>query len=124
MGVNVNYNAIEFRIPWDRIGGVPSGESFFLRISLITARGWSNYYGNEGGTWKPLGDGNALDCITNVTGNTWDEVWDGVVNYYINLYFATTPPYYPIPEPIVIPLLVAGAGGAFAAYLFRARRRK
>jgi len=51
-------------------------------------------------------------------------VQDQVVNYYIDLYFATTPPYYPIPEPIVIPLLVAGAGGGFAAYMFKARRRK
>jgi len=131
MGVNVNYKAIEFRIPWGIIGGVPSGVSFFLRISLITARGWSNYGANQGGAWGiPFNEqpndttSDALDCITNVTGNTWNEVWDGVVNYYIDLYFATTPPYYPIPEPIVIPLLVAGAGGAFAAYLFRARRRK
>jgi len=124
MGVNVNYNAIEFRIPWDRIGGVPSGGSFFLRISLITARGWSDYGNNEGKAWEIDNASDALDCITDVTGNTWDEVQDGVVNYYIDLYFATSPPYYPVPEPIVIPLLVAGAGGAFATYLFRARRRK
>jgi hypothetical protein len=124
MGANVNYNATEFRIPWDRIGGVPSDGSFFLRISLITARGWSNYDGNGGGAWDIGGASDALDCITDVSGNTWNEVQDGVVDYYIDLYFATTPPYYPIPEPIVIPLLVAGAGGAFAAYLFKARRRK
>jgi len=124
MGANVNYNAIEFRIPWGIIGGVPSDGSFFLRISLITGRGWSNYAGNGGGAWDIGGASDALDCITDVSGNTWNEVQDGVVNYYIDLYFATTPPYYPIPEPIVIPLLVAGAGGGFAAYMFKARRRK
>jgi hypothetical protein len=102
---------------------------------LITGRGWSNYGGDSGGTWDIGGTNDpsvsdALDCITNLTSetgepvNTWNEVQDQVVNYYIDLYFATTPPYYPIPEPIVIPLLVAGAGGGFAAYLFKARRRK
>jgi len=124
VGADVSHSAIEFRVKWSTIGGVPSGGSFFLRISLITARGWSNYGGNGGGAWDIGGASDALDCITNVTGNTWNEVQDGVVNYYIDLYFATSPPYYPIPEPIVIPLLVAGAGGAFVAYLFRARRRK
>jgi hypothetical protein len=124
MGANVSRSAIEFRVKWSTIGGAPSGGSFFLRISLITARGWSNYGGNGGGAWDIGGASDALDCITNKTGNTWNEVQDGVVNYYIDLYFATTPPYYPVPEPIVIPLLVAGAGGGFAAYLFKARRRK
>jgi hypothetical protein len=126
VGADVSRSAIEFRVKWSTIGGVPSGGSFFLRISLITARGWSNYGGNSGGTWDIGGSGvsDALDCITDKPGNTWDEVQDQVVNYYIDLYFATTPPYYPIPEPIVIPLLVAGAGGGFAAYLFKARRRK
>jgi hypothetical protein len=121
---DVSRSAIEFRVKWSTIGGVPSGGSFFLRISSITARGWSNYTGNGGGAWDIGGASDALDCITNVTGNTWNEVQDEVVNYYIDLYFATTPPYYPIPEPIVIPLLVASAGGGFVAYLFKARRRK
>jgi hypothetical protein len=124
VGADVSRSAIEFRVKWSTIGGVPSGGSFFLRISLITSRGWSNYGGNGGGTWDIGGASDALDCITNVAGSTWNEVQDGVVNYYIDLYFATTPPYYPIPEPIVIPLLVAGAGGGFAAYMFKARRRK
>jgi len=131
VGADVSRSAIEFRVKWSTIGGAPSGGSFLLRISLITARGWSNYGGNGGGTWGiPFNEqsddtvSDALDCITITGPNTWDEVQDQVVNYYIDLYFATTPPYYPIPEPIVIPLLVAGAGGAFATYLFKARRRK
>jgi len=125
VGADVSYSAIEFRVSWSTIGGVPSGGSFFLRISLITARGWSNYNSNGGGTWDVGGSSvsNALDCITNVTGNTWNEVQDGVVNYYIDLYFATTPPYYPIPEPAVTPLLVAGVVVGFAIYLFRVRRK-
>lgn len=124
VGADVSHSAIEFRVKWSTIGDVPSGGSFFLRISLITARGWSNYGGNSGEAWDIGGASDALDCITITGPNTWDEVQDGVVNYYIDLYFATTPPYYPIPEPIVIPLLVAGAGGGFTAYLFKARRRK
>ena len=122
VGADTSYSAIEFRVNWNTIGGPPSGDSFFLRMELITARGWSNYDRNDGGTWG-TGASNALDCITNMPGNTWNEVQDGVVNYYIDLYFATTPPYYPIPEPITVPLLVAVAVVGFAFYLFKVRKR-
>jgi hypothetical protein len=125
VGADTSYSAIEFRVNWNTIGGPPSGNSFFLRMELITARGWSNYNGNGGGTWDIGGSNvsNALDCITNVAGNTWNEVQDGVVNYYIDLYFATTPPYYPVPEPIIVPILVAATATGFAFYLFKVRRR-
>jgi len=123
MGADVSYSAIEFRVKWSTIGGPPSGDSFFLRMELITARGWSNYANNGGGTWDIPNASNALDCITDVPGNTWNEVQDGVVDYYIDLYFATTPPYYPVPEPITVPLLVAVAVVGFVFYLFKVRRR-
>ena len=124
VGADVAYSAIEFRVNWSTIGAPPSGDSFFLRMELITARGWSNYANNGGGTWGTgSGVSSALDCITDVPGNTWNEVQDGVVDYYIDLYFATTPPYYPVPEPITVPLLVAVAVVGFVFYLFKVRRR-
>jgi hypothetical protein len=125
VGADVTYSAIEFRVNWNTIGGPPSGDSFFLRMELITARGGSNYSSNNGWTWDIGGDNvsDALDCITNINGNTWNEVLDGVVNYYIDPYFATTPPYYPIPEPIIVPLLVAATAVGFVFYLFKVRRR-
>ena len=126
VGADVSYSAIEFRVNWSTIGGLPSGDSFFLRISLITARGYSNYGSGsqgDGGTWEINGASDALDCITNKTGNTWNEVQDGVVDYYIDLNFTTTPAYYPVPEPIIVPLLVAATAVGFAFYLFKVRKR-
>ena len=124
VGADVTKSAIEFRIKWDTIGGPPSDGSFFFRISLITGRGWSNYDGNGGGFWDIGGEGvsDALDAITDVPGNTWYEVQDGVVDYYIDLYFATTPPYYPIPESILVPVLVASASGGLLAYITRRKK--
>ncbi|QOR94513.1 hypothetical protein IMZ38_00745 [Thermosphaera chiliense] len=121
---NVSNNAIEFKVRWDTIGGVPSDGSFFLRVSLITGRGWSNFDNNGGGFWDIGGTStsDALDAITNVTGNTWEEVSDGDVDYYIDLYFATTPPHYPIPEPGLMVVTVT-AVSAFAM-VFLLRRRK
>jgi hypothetical protein len=69
-----------------------------------------------------VGVSDALDAITEVPGNTWNEVQDGVVDYYIDLYFTTTPPYYPIPEPLVVSVLVAGTSGATLAYVIRRRK--
>ncbi|MEM1635153.1 MAG: hypothetical protein QW545_03000 [Thermosphaera sp.] len=126
MGVDLSRNSIEVRIPWGLIGGVPSGGVFFLRLSLITARGWSNYDGNGGGTWDIGGDNisDALDAMTTAGPNTWDEVGDGVVDYFADVYFTTTPPYYPVPEP---GLLVAAGSlipvTGFIGYELRRRRR-
>ena len=122
IGVNVTNNAIEFRIKWDTIGGTPSDGSFFFRVSLITGRGWSNYDGNAGGFWDISNVSDALDAITSVPGNTWNEVGDGVVDYYIDLPFRTEPPYYPIPELILVPLVIAGTTGGLLAYMIRKKK--
>ncbi|MEM1900180.1 MAG: hypothetical protein QXN90_06465 [Zestosphaera sp.] len=106
VGVNLDNKAVEVSVPWSMIGGVPSGESFFLRLSLITARGWSDYKANAGGTWDIEGASDALDAMTTTGPNTWNEVEDGVVDYYVDVYFTTEPPYVPIPEPWVVSLVV------------------
>uniref|UniRef100_A0A7C2FET9 Uncharacterized protein n=1 Tax=Thermosphaera aggregans TaxID=54254 RepID=A0A7C2FET9_9CREN len=122
VGADVSNNAVEFMVKWDTIGGVPSGGSFFLRISLITGRGWSNYDGNGGGFWDVGNASDALDAVTETGPNTWEEVQDGVVDYYIDLYFETTPPYYPVPEPGLL-IGVATAVSVFAM-LFLLKRRE
>ena len=68
--MNLDYKAVEVSVPWNVIRGVPSGESFFLRLSLITARGWSNYNANAGGTWDIGGASDALDAMTATGPNT------------------------------------------------------
>ncbi|MEZ0393514.1 MAG: hypothetical protein ABWK00_00480 [Desulfurococcaceae archaeon] len=122
MGVNTAKNAIEFRIPWTLIGGPPKDTSFFLRIELITARGWSNYAKDGGGTWD-IGGSDALDAMTDVSGNTWYEVSDGVVDYYADVYFNTSPPYQPIPEAPLVAAVVAAVAIPLALFLNRRRAR-
>jgi len=125
MAANIGYDTIEFMIAWSTLGGVPGGPMFFLRLGLITGRGYGN--GEDYGDLWDIGGGyvsDALDAITTTGPNTWDEVGDGVVNYYIDLYFMTTPPYYPIPEPfILVPIAVIGALGTSLALLLKKSRK-
>lgn len=121
MAADVSKNTIEFRVKWDMLGGVPSGGSFFLRIGLITGRGYGDGGGN-GNIWEINGASDALDAVTMIEGNTWNEVQDGVVDYYIDLYFETTPPYYPVPEPGLL-IGIATAVSAFAMLLLLKRRK-
>ena len=125
MGANKAYNAIEFKIAWSTIGGTPGGGQFYLRLGLITGRGYGN--GVDYGDLWDVGGGDvsdALDCITTTGPNTWNEVQDGIVDYYIDLYFMTQPPYYPIPEPFIIPAIVAGVSAGGLAYFVKIRKRK
>jgi hypothetical protein len=121
MAADVSKNAIEFRVKWDLLGGVPSGGSFFLRIGLITGRGFGDG-GDHGNVWDIGGASDALDVVTNIEGNTWNEVQDGVVDYYIDLYFETTPPYYPVPEPGLL-IGATTAVSVFAMLMLLKRRR-
>jgi len=119
LAVNLSNNAIEIRIRWSLIG-ISDPSKATLRFEVITARGWSNYDGNEGGAWDIGGASDALDCITTTGPNTWDEVGDGVVDYYFDIAFAGTPPQ-PIPEPALIVSAVTLVA-AIAALVLHTRR--
>ena len=93
LAVNLDNNAIEVRLSWSLIGGMPDGT--YVRFTLITARGWSDYDGNGGGTWDANGS-DALDTVTTAT-HTWIEVQDGVVDYYVDVYFVNGEPVEPPP---------------------------
>ncbi len=110
LGVDLDNNCIEARISWDLIGGPPVGEK--IRVTAATGRGWSNYANNEGGLWEAYGS-DVLDVMTNITGNTWYEVSDGVINYYAEIQFTNTTSPVPVPETnqvlllvVIIPLIV------------------
>ncbi len=86
MAVNLTLNTIEIKIAWSVLG-LNVANSPTINISVITARGYSDYSGNSGNTWDVNGASDALDCITTTGPNTWDEVQDGVVNDYASVTF-------------------------------------
>ena len=89
MAVNLTLNTIEIKIAWGVLG-VDLSTLPSLNISVITARGYSDYSSNSGNTWDVSGESDALDCITTTGPNTWDEVQDGVVNDYATITFDST----------------------------------
>ena len=86
MAVNLTNNTIEIRLAWSVIGLNPT-DLPTLRVSVITARGYSDYSKDSGNVWSTSSGGFALDCITTTGPNTWDEVQDGEVNDYITVTF-------------------------------------
>lgn len=113
LAVNLSNNCIELRITWTLIGGAPTGGS--IRFEVITARGWSNYNNNGGGAWDISNESDALDAVTTTGPNTWNEVEDGVVDYYVEVPFATPVPY-PVPEPWVIGLVALVIAGLYLVF--------
>ncbi|WP_456395660.1 hypothetical protein [Thermococcus sp.] len=85
--VNLPNNAIEIRIPKSIFASTQ------LSFSIMAANGWSDYANNGGGTWDIGGSSvsNAIDVVTDVSGNTWNEVSDGVVDYYVSLDISQVP---------------------------------
>ncbi|WP_055282219.1 CARDB domain-containing protein [Thermococcus sp. EP1] len=94
LAVNLSNGIIEVKISWNAVGGIPSTNK--IRIEAITGRAWSNYGGNGGGTWDIGGVSDALDAITNIGPNTWDEVDDGIVNYYLEIELADISGHPPV----------------------------
>jgi len=110
MAVNMTLNTIEIKLAWSVLGINPA-DNPTLNISVITARGYSDYAGNAGHTWDVYSASDALDCITTIGPNTWDEVQDGVVNDYITVTFnstgaVTTGTFVPELNPLILPALV------------------
>ena len=85
MAVNLTTGTIEIKIAWSVLGLNPANKPT-INISVITARGYSDYSSNSGNTWDSNGNSDALDCITTQP-TTWDEVQDGVVNDYASITF-------------------------------------
>ena len=85
--VSLPNNAIEIRIPKSLFA------STNLNFSVMAANGWSDYNSNGGGTWDIGGNdvSDAIDVITTKSGNTWNEVDDQVVDYYISLDISQVP---------------------------------
>ncbi len=105
-------DTVEIRIPWALLGGVPTAP---LRFTVASLRSQANDDAVE------IGDGNlsdVLDAVTNygdpgASPNTWDEVSDGRIDYYFELWFHLDPDTEPA-APLRISEIMAnpGAGGA------------
>lgn len=72
---------IELSVPWSDIGGFTAGP---LRFTVSSYRS-----DTTDTTWDLVGFSDALDAVTTAAPNTWDEVSDGVINYYFDVAFQT-----------------------------------
>ncbi|MGB9872890.1 MAG: hypothetical protein ACPLYD_14690, partial [Anaerolineae bacterium] len=72
---------IEGAIPWSALG-FSAPPTLPLRFTVATFRAATN-----DDTWDISEASDALDAITTQSGNTWNEVQDGVVDYYFDVYF-------------------------------------
>jgi len=79
-------DVIEFRVGWNTLGVSPPAP---LRFTVSTYRAT---LGDD--TWDIGGVSDALDVITTVAGNTWNEVSDGVINYYFDIYLPLENAYF------------------------------
>ncbi len=93
IAVNLDQNFVELAIPWGDLGFSQAPNNQYLRFTLMTARGYSTY-GSSGGTWDISGSSDALDVMTTAA-STWDEVSDGVIDYYADVYFSNGEPAVP-----------------------------
>jgi len=80
--ISAEYDVIEGAIPWSAIGGSP--DNYTLRFTFSTYRA-----NTSDDTWDIGGGGtsNALDVVTTAGPNTWNEVSDGVIDYYVDIQF-------------------------------------
>ncbi|MBK8267065.1 MAG: hypothetical protein IPK83_01660, partial [Planctomycetes bacterium] len=110
---------IEISLPWSELGlaGPPATA---LRFTV------ANFSSETNDDTRDLGGSgisNALDCITNfgnpgTFSNTWDEVSDGRVDYFFDVYFESDGDVYPpllISEVLPVPSAAQGGdtGGEF-----------
>ncbi|MDI6884567.1 MAG: PGF-pre-PGF domain-containing protein, partial [Hadesarchaea archaeon] len=93
--ISTTNEVIEFKVGWARLGTKPPCT---LRFTVASFR--SDILDNA----KDIaGSSDALDALTHVSGNTWEDVQDQVVDNYFDVYFlengdvGTAPP----PPPVV-----------------------
>jgi hypothetical protein len=80
--ISATNDVIEGAIPWSAIGGSPN--NYTLRFTFST------YRANTSDDTRDIGGpgtSNALDVVTTAGPNTWDEVSDGVIDYYVDIQF-------------------------------------
>ncbi|CAD5243315.1 hypothetical protein [Thermococcus camini] len=78
---STTYNAVEVKILKSELGN-PST----IRVELAVVR-----VNPSGDAWDIIGVSDVLDAMTDVSGNTWNEVKDGYVDYYADINISQVP---------------------------------
>ncbi len=96
--ISVENNCVEIHVGWDSIGGPPMRP---IRFTVAVFRS-----GEDDMTWGIPGMSNALDAITNyglpgMVANTMEEVGDGVVDSFFDIWFHLDPDLEPS-SPLII----------------------
>lgn len=93
---NTSNDVVEIGVTWSDLG-ISDPANITLRIEVAVVR-----VTPEGDAWDPDGGSSSdvLDCVTTTGPNTWDEVSDGYVDYYLEVPFNSVPE--PIPEPGIL----------------------
>ncbi len=80
--IDATSDSVEIGMPWSDLGfSTPPRK---LRISIIVAE-------NSGGGTVDISGSDVLDCMTTVAGDTGNEVSDGKISYFAEIYFNDTP---------------------------------
>lgn len=91
-------NTVEIAMPWSALGVAAPAR---LRFTVMVAQ-------NDNGGTRDVGASDALDAVTWTGGNTWNEVGDGVIDYYFDAWFNAAGEVY---SPLLITaVLVNGLG--------------
>ena len=77
--ISTTTDLIEIAMPLSDLGVSLTGGAV-VRFTVLVGQ-------NDGGGIKEVWGSDALDCITTQSGNTWNEVSDGVIDYYFDVYF-------------------------------------
>lgn len=92
-------DTIEIRMPWSELGTTPPAK---LRFSALLAQN------DAGGTYDIYGS-DVLDAVTWTGPNTWDEVGDGILDYYFDVWFSDSGEVY---SPLLITGVLADGPGS------------
>lgn len=98
--ISVDNDVIEGRVPWSSLGGSPDNNAIRFTFSSYRANTddntWDIYQDSDNNHMKNIPPdidySNTLDVVTTTGPNTWNEVQDGVIDYYVDIQFLNDQP--------------------------------
>lgn len=114
VAISASNGIMELSIPWASLGLTPASGS--LRITTGIFR--TDPLNPNATAFDILGNSDALDAVTAVSGNTWNEVSDGVIDFNIDVAFLPNGDVVPIPASVWL------FGSGLLGLVGMARRKK